>query len=191
MTKKEAFQYLADKYYEIQDLVYSIEMKYFQKKGAYHEDVTQDLYLKIYNELEKIEEKPDKVLKFLDRFYNGKTFNLYKVIRNMYIDLIRKDKFYTPLEETKFNDSEKKQFCQQPELFELEKAKTIEDKIDDYVETFVWFDKKLFNLFRYEFKTHTTNMSDKTKLSQSTIYRTVKRCKIKINDRLKKQYYEK
>ena len=109
----------------------------------------------------------------------------------MYIDLIRKDKFYTPLEETKFNENEKKQFCQQPELFELEKAKTIEDKIDDYVETFVWFDKKLFNLFRYEFKTHTTNMSDKTKLSQSTIYRTVKRCKIKINDKLKKQYYEK
>lgn len=191
MTKKQAFQYLANKYYEIQDLVYSIETKYFQKKGAYHEDVTQDLYLKIYNELEKIEEKPEKVLRFLDRFYNGKTFNLYKVIRNMYIDQIRKDKFYIPLEETKFNENEKQQFIQKPELFELEDAKTIEDKIDDYVETFVWFDKKLFNLFRYEFKNHVTKMSSETKLSKSTIYRTVKRCKIKINDKLKKQYNEK
>ena len=191
MTKKQAFQYLANKYYEIQDLVYSIETKYFQKKGAYHEDVTQDLYLKIYNELEKIEEKPEKVLRFLDRFYNGKTFNLYKVIRNMYIDQIRKDKFYIPLEETKFNENEKQQFIQKPEHFELEHAKTIEDKIDDYVETFVWFDKKLFNLFRYEFKNHVTKMSSETKLSKSTIYRTVKRCKIKINDKLKKQYNEK
>tara|TARA_R110000765_G_scaffold271954_1_gene370725 strand:+ start:290 stop:865 length:576 start_codon:yes stop_codon:yes gene_type:complete len=191
MTKKQAFQYLANKYYEIQDLVYSIETKYFQKKGAYHEDVTQDLYLKIYNELEKIEEKPEKVLRFLDRFYNGKTFNLYKVIRNMYIDQIRKDKFYIPLEETKFNENEKQQFIQKPEDFELEHAKTIEDKIDDYVETFVWFDKKLFNLFRYEFKNHVTKMSSETKLSKSTIYRTVKRCKIKINDKLKKQYNEK
>lgn len=191
MTKKQAFQYLANKYYEIQDLVYSIETKYFQKKGAYHEDVTQDLYLKIYNELEKIEEKPEKVLRFLDRFYNGKTFNLYKVIRNMYIDQIRKDKFYIPLEETKFNENEKQQFIQKPEHFELEDAKTIEDKIDDYVETFVWFDKKLFNLFRYQFKNHVTKMSNETKLSKSTIYRTVKRCKIKINEKLKKQYNEK
>ena len=191
MTKKQAFQYLANKYYEIQDLVYSIETKYFQKKGAYHEDVTQDLYLKIYNELEKIEEKPEKVLRFLDRFYNGKTFNLYKVIRNMYIDQIRKDKFYIPLEETKFNENEKQQFIQKPEHFELEDAKTIEDKIDDYVETFVWFDKKRFKLFRYQLKNHVTKMSNETKLSKSTIYRTVKRCKIKINEKLKKQYNEK
>ena len=53
------------------------------------------------------------------------------------------------------------------------------------------FDKKVFNLYRYEFKTHPRAMSKKTKLSESTIYRTVKRCKIKINEKLKDQYYEK
>lgn len=191
MTKKEAFQYLANKYEEINELVYSIQIKYFQKKGHYHQDITQDLYLKIYQELEKVEEKPDKILQFLDRYYNGQTFNLYKVIRNMFIDFIRKEKAYVPFDETNFTENEKKLLIEHQNKYELEDAKTIEDKVDDYVNTFVWFDRTLFNLYRYEFKAHTSNMVDETKLSQSTIYRTVKRCKIKINRKLKKQYYEK
>ena len=87
--------------------------------------------------------------------------------------------------------TKKKLLIEHQNKYEIEDAKTIEDKVDDYVNTFVWFDRTLFNLYRYEFKAHTSNMVDETKLSQSTIYRTVKRCKIKINRKLKKQYYEK
>jgi hypothetical protein len=36
---------------------------------------------------------------------------------------------------------------------------------------------------------HKTNMSKKTKISISTIFRTVKRCKIKIKEKLKDDYY--
>lgn len=184
MTRKEAFAYLATKYDQISELVYTIEDKYFKKKGQYHKDITQDLFLKIYDELEKVEDNSSSISKFLDRFYNGKTFNLYKVIRNMYVDLLRKEVRYKS-----FNEDQFKFMLEDPVEFELPKTKTIKQKVDDYVETFYWFDKKVFNLYRYEFSYHTTEMSKKTKLSQSTIYRTVKRCKVKINDQLKKQYY--
>ena len=67
---------------------------------------------------------------------------------------------------------------------------TIQQDMDKYVDTLYWFDKNLFNLYRYEFKAHKGLMAEKTKLSLSTIYRTVKRCKVKINRKLKDQYYE-
>ena len=75
-----------------------------------------------------------------------------------------------------------------PRVFEKEES--IYQQVDDYVNTFYWFDRKLFDLYRYEFKLHKTNMSKKTKISYSTIHRTVKRCKVKIKDKLKDQYYE-
>ena len=55
---------------------------------------------------------------------------------------------------------------------------------------FYWFDKRFLISTDMSSKNHTNNMSKATKLSVSTIYRTVKRCKVKINEKLKKQYYE-
>jgi RNA polymerase sigma factor (sigma-70 family) len=191
MNKKQAFEYLASKYEQVAEFVYQIEAKYFQKKGCYHKDITQDLYLKIYAELEKVEEKPGAIGKFVDRFYNGKTFNLYRVVKNMYIDLLRKEKKYVPFDETTLTKNERERLIEKAEELNIKEVKSIEDKVDDYVDTFFWFDRDLFNLYRYEFKTHQSNMSKQTKLSISTIYRTVKRCKIKINQKLKEDYYEK
>tara|TARA_B100001093_G_scaffold502624_1_gene555877 strand:+ start:1011 stop:1574 length:564 start_codon:yes stop_codon:yes gene_type:complete len=184
MTRKKAFEYLATKYDQISELVYTIEDKYFKKKGQFHQDITQDLYLKIYEELEKVENNTSSINKFLDRFYNGKTFNLYKVIRNMYVDLLRRETKYKTLKQIHLE-----KLLEDPVEVEMPKAKSINQKVDDYVETFYWFDRKVFNLYRYEYSYHTTEMSKKTKLSQSTIYRTVKRCKVKINDQLKQEYY--
>ena len=48
------------------------------------------------------------------------------------------------------------QFEEQPEVI-LDSQKDIEEKIDDYVDSFYWFDKKVFNLYRYGSKiTQTT-----------------------------------
>jgi|TARA_R110000744_G_scaffold12732_4_gene37626 RNA polymerase sigma factor (sigma-70 family) len=187
MTKKEAFQFLADKYQEINDFVYHIQTKYFQKKGIYHEDITQDLYLKIYKELEKVEEKPHLVLKFLEPFSDGKTFLIYKRVRHMFIDMFRKEKKYMHFDDIKLSANEKKLLIDESHKIEFD-TKSIDEKVDDYVETFFWFDKKLFNLFRYDFKTHQRNMIKETKLSKSTIYRTVKRCKIKIKNQFKDEF---
>ena len=166
-------------------------MKYFKLKGQYHEDITQDLFLKMYAELEKAEDNPGMINKFLDRISDSGTFKLYKTVKHMYIDLIRKENKYISLDENigYLKRHASQNFEEQPEVI-LESEKDIEQKIDDYVDSFYWFDKRVFNLYRYEFKNHTNNMSQATKLSVSTIYRTVKRCKVKINDKLKDHYYE-
>ena len=191
MTKKEALEYIAKRYDRIKDFVYDIDVKYFKLKGQYHEDITQDLFLKMYAEIEKAENNPGMINRFLDRLSDSGTFKLYKTVKNMYIDLIRKENKYISLDDN--IGYLKRHACQnfeeQPEVI-LESEKDIDKMIDEYVDSFYWFDKRVFNLYRYEFKNHTNNMSEATKLSVSTIYRTVKRCKVKINDKLKDHYYE-
>jgi RNA polymerase sigma factor (sigma-70 family) len=191
MTKKQALEYIAKRYDKIKDFVYDIDVKYFKLKGQYHEDITQDLFLKMYAELEKAENNPGMINKFLDRISDTGTFKLYKTVKNMYIDLIRKESKYISLDENigYLKRHTNKNHEEQPEVI-LESEKDIDKMIDEYVNSFYWFDKKVFNLYRYEFKNHTNNMSQATKLSVSTIYRTVKRCKVKINDKLKDHYYE-
>ncbi len=191
MTKKEALEYIAKRYDRIKDFVYDIDVKYFKLKGQYHEDITQDLFLKMYAELEKAENNPGMINKFLDRISDSGTFKLYKTVKNMYIDLIRKKNKYISLDDNigYLKRHASQNFEEQPEVI-LETEKDIDKMIDDYVDSFYWFDKRVFNLYRYEFKNHTNNMSQATKLSVSTIYRTVKRCKVKINEKLKDHYYE-
>ena len=191
MTKKEALEYIAKRYDRIKDFVYDIDVKYFKLKGQYHEDITQDLFLKMYAEIEKAENNHGMINRFLDRISDSGTFKLYKTVKNMYIDLIRKENKYISLDDNigYLKRHASQNFEEQPEVI-LESEKDIDKMIDEYVDSFYWFDKRVFNLYRYEFKNHTNNMSEATKLSVSTIYRTVKRCKVKINDKLKDHYYE-
>ena len=191
MTKKEALEYIAKRYDRIKDFVYDIDVKYFKLKGQYHEDITQDLFLKMYAEIEKAENNPGMINRFLDRLSDSGTFKLYKTVKNMYIDLIRKENKYISLDDNigYLKRHASQNFEEQPEVI-LESEKDIDKMIDEYVDSFYWFDKRVFNLYRYEFKNHTNNMSEATKLSVSTIYRTVKRCKVKINEKLKDHYYE-
>jgi len=191
MTKKEALEYIAKRYDRIKDFVYDIDVKYFKLKGQYHEDITQDLFLKMYAEIEKAENNPGMINRFLDRLSDSGTFKLYKTVKNMYIDLIRKENKYISLDDNigYLKRHAIQNFEEQPEVI-LESEKDIDKMINEYVDSFYWFDKRVFNLYRYEFKNHTNNMSEATKLSVSTIYRTVKRCKVKINDKLKDHYYE-
>jgi|TARA_R110001606_G_scaffold355358_2_gene506319 DNA-directed RNA polymerase specialized sigma24 family protein len=190
MTRKEALEFIVSKYKTFKKIVFEIEKKNFTVRGTWHEDITQDLFIKIQEELEKVEDKPEDILKFLERYYNGNTFNIYTIVKNHYIDFLRKEKKYIAFDYYKLNKNERNKLIQQAKQYEL-KTNTIQEKINAYVETFYWFDKKLFNLYRYEFKQHRMQMSKETKISQSTIYRTVRRCKVKIKSRLKKQYYEK
>ena len=191
MTKKEALEYIAKRFDRIKDFVYDVDVKYFKLKGQYHQDITQDLFLKMYAEIEKAENNPAMINRFLDRISDSGTFKLYKTVKNMYIDLIRKENKYISLDDNigYLKRHASQNFEEQPEVI-LESEKDIDKMIDEYVDSFYWFDRNVFNLYRYEFKNHTNNMSEATKLSVSTIYRTVKRCKVKINEKLKDQYYE-
>tara|TARA_R110002111_G_scaffold138790_1_gene204606 strand:- start:702 stop:1286 length:585 start_codon:yes stop_codon:yes gene_type:complete len=187
MTKKEALEILWSNYDQIKTIVFNIESKY-TNKGIYHQDLTHDLYVKIQNEIDKIPEEPTQVKKFLDRFWDGHSLTIYKIVKHMFIDMIRRE---NKLQEFNIDKMSKKEIDYLVnETKDNDFDNTIQEDVDKYVDTFYWFDKNLFNLYRYEFKLHKGLMSEKTKLSLSTIYRTVKRCKVKINKKLKDQYYE-
>tara|TARA_R110000787_G_scaffold278041_1_gene387638 strand:+ start:639 stop:1223 length:585 start_codon:yes stop_codon:yes gene_type:complete len=187
MTKKEALAILWSNYDLIKQTVFNIESKYIEK-GMYHEDLTHDLYIKIQNEIDKIPEEPTQVKKFLDRFWDGHSLSIYKMVKHMFIDMIRRE---NKSQEFNIDKMSKKQIDHLVnESKDNDFDNTIQKDMDKYIDTFYWFDKNLFNLYRYEFKSHKGLMAEKTKLSLSTIYRTVKRCKVKINKKLKDQYYE-
>ena len=192
MDKKQAMDLIYDKYNEIKRIVYQLEKQHFQKnntkKGEYFEDITHDLYIRLDSDLSKIEKKPHLIYKFLDRIVNGQMYIIYNMAKQMYVNFLKRENKYVTLNYKQMSDSERKQLIEMPRVFE--KEENIYQQVDDYVNTFYWFDRKLFDLYRYEFKLHKTNMSVKTRISYSTIYRTVKRCKVKIKDRLKDQYYE-
>ena len=144
MTKKEALEYIAKRYDRIKDFVYDIDVKYFKLKGQYHEDITQDLFLKMYAEIEKIENKPGLINRFLDRLSDSHPFKLYNTVKNMYIDLIRRENKYLSLDDNigYLKKMTEQQFEEQPDVI-LDSQKDIEEKIDDYVDSFYWFDKKV------------------------------------------------
>jgi len=185
MTKKEALKILWNNYDQIKEIVLNIESRY-TNKGMYHEDITHDLYIKIQNEIDKIEEDPTEVKKFLDRYWDGHSLSIYKVVKNMFVDIIRRENKGVKLE--KMSNSQLEYIVNECKDDDFDN--TIQQDMDKYVDTFYWFDKNLFNLYRYEFKSHKGLMSEKTKLSLSTIYRTVKRCKVKIKRKFKVKYYE-
>ena len=185
MTKKEALKILWSNYDQIKEIVLNIESRYTHK-GMYHEDITHDLYIKIQNEIDKIEEDPTEVKKFLDRYWDGHSLSIYKVVKNMFVDIIRRENKGVKLE--KMSNRQLEYIVNESKDHDFDN--TIQKEMDKYVDTFYWFDKNLFNLYRYEFKSHKGLMSEKTKLSLSTIYRTVKRCKVKIKRKFKDQYYE-
>jgi|TARA_R110002050_G_scaffold69412_2_gene150076 RNA polymerase sigma factor (sigma-70 family) len=62
--------------------------------------------------------------------------------------------------------------------------------INDLVKTFYHFDELLFNAYRYEFKS-IRKLSKATKIGHKQVFQTVKRCKQRINDKLKFKYYGK
>lgn len=189
MDKKKAMQLIYDKYDSIKEIVYVLDIKYFKLKGMFYNDITHDLLIKIHDEIDKIENKPHLILKFLDRIINGQMYIIYNKAKQMYINFLKKENKYVRFDMQKLSQREKQKLIEMPKVFE-KKDNDIQDKINKYVKTFYWFDQKLFDLYRYEFRMHKTNMSKKTKISYSTIYRTVKRCKVKIKDKLKGDYYE-
>lgn len=187
MNKETAMKLIYEKYDQIKEIVYQLDVKYFQRKGAYHEDITHDLFIKIQEEIDNLENKPHTILKFLDRIINGQMYIIYNKAKQMYINFLKRENKYVQFNVQKLSKREKEMMIEKPKVFQ--KDDDIQDKVDDLVKTFYWFDQKLFNLYRYEFKMHKTNMSKKTKISISTIFRTVKRCKIKIKEKLKDDYY--
>ena len=127
-------------YDQIKTIVFNIESKY-TNKGIYHEDLTHDLYVKIQNEIDKIPEEPTQVKKFLDRFWDGHSLTIYKIVKHMFIDMIRRE---NKLQEFNIDKMSKKEIDYLVnETKDNDFDNTIQEDVDKYVDTFYWFDKNV------------------------------------------------
>ena len=130
------------------------------------EDVVQEVYLKIYQELR------DKKLKSTTIIIDGQPNYaiVYLRIRNIIADMMRSEKSSIPLTA----DIEDK---------EAESAAEFYEKIDGVIEGFQWFHKKMFKLYSKEFRS-IRKLSNATKISYKTVFKTVKECKEEIKRKI-------
>ena len=133
------------------------------------EDIVQDMYLKIHS-------SKDEVIK--KAIVNNKPHIGYinKILYNMYLDMQKDESIKTELKDN--HTVEEKQ----PEINKF----NIEKKIDEIVNSFYWFDRKLFNLYRKEFHT-IRSLSKATKISHVVVHNTISKCKKKIKRKLKNE----
>ena len=131
------------------------------------EDIVQDVYLKIYDELRENKLKTTTIIKEGNPHYGI----MYLRIRNIVVDMMRKDK---PLYTNNKQDFEDKQIQSEAEFFE---------NIDNVIDGFTWFHKKMFRLYSKKFQS-IRKLSEATKISYKVVCKTVKECKEEIKKKI-------
>ena len=133
-------------------------------------DLLHDFYIALHSKINS------KKVKISDILYNdslNKAF-IYKMMRNIFLDDLRKDKDILIDKDLK-------------NIIEADNTKyvDIEKVVDDIVNEFYWFDRKLFNLYRKKFHS-IRKLSAATNISHVVVWRTINNCikeiKKKIND---------
>ncbi len=134
-------------------------------------DLLHDFYIALHSKIDSGKVKINDIL------YNdslNKAF-IYKMMHNIFIDNIRNDKDI-------LIDKELKNIIEADNepYFDIEKV------VDEIVNEFYWFDRKLFNLYRKKFHS-TRKLSAATNISHVVVWRTINNCikeiKKKINEK--------
>jgi len=128
------------------------------------EDVVQDMYIKIYEKLGK------KKLKFTDIIIEGKPHYgiVYTILHDIVVNIHRTEPKTMPI----INDIEEK-----------ESDNLFYQSIDDVVNEFQWFHKKMFKLYSSKFQS-IRKLSEATKISYKVVWKTVKECKEEIKRKI-------
>jgi len=134
-------------------------------------DLLHDFYIALHSKIDSGKVKINDIL------YNdslNKAF-IYKMMHNLFIDTIRVDKDL-------LIDKDLKNIIEA----DNEPYIDIEKVVDDIVNEFYWFDRKLFNLYRKKFHS-IRKLSAATNISHVVVWRTINNCikeiKKKINEK--------
>jgi|TARA_Y100000015_G_scaffold32798_1_gene32687 DNA-directed RNA polymerase specialized sigma24 family protein len=134
-------------------------------------DLLHDFYIALHSKVDNGKVKINDIL------YNdslNKAF-IYKMMHNIFIDNIRNDKDI-------LIDKELKNIIEA----DNEPYIDIEKVVDEIVDGFYWFDRKLFNLYRKKFHS-IRKLSAATNISHVVVWRTINNCikeiKKKINEK--------
>jgi len=136
-----------------------------------YKDLLHDFYIIIHNKVK------DNKLNILDIMHNdliNKAF-IYKMLKNIFLDQIKKEKDI----QINYNLDYLLKADNEPYI-------DIYKQVDDIVDQFYWFDKKLFNLYRKKFHS-IRKLSAATNISHVVVWKTINNCikeiKKKINEK--------
>ena len=149
--------------------------RYYLNSGSsmYAEDVVQEVFIKV---LMILREEPNKEI--------NENYLRRAVVTMTKDDLKRKTDPLKNPSKIPYNLQAEEKEKPRPD------AREIMEDVDKIVETFYTFDRLLFNAYRYEFRS-IRKLSKATKIGHVQVFQTVKRCKERINDKLKYKYYGK
>tara|TARA_R110001606_G_C14977728_1_gene604009 strand:- start:11 stop:508 length:498 start_codon:yes stop_codon:yes gene_type:complete len=130
------------------------------------EDVVQDMYIKIYEKLR------EKKLKFTDIIIGDKPHYgiVYTTLHDIVVNIHRTEPKSMPIK----NDIK---------IEEKESDALFYQSIDDVVNDFQWFHKKMFKLYSRKFQS-IRKLSEATKISYKVVWKTVKGCKEEIKRKI-------
>jgi len=143
------------------------------------EDSARDLVHDMYIRLETYVDDPERVMYNEDEV---NTFYVYVTLRNLYLSGVTKKKyFYFP-----DNDLKHKLSISAEEVnYEREEAfGEIIDRIRNEVNSWYWYDRKLWEI-HFDEQRSMRSISNDTRISLSSIFNTLKRCKNTIRDMFK------
>jgi RNA polymerase sigma factor (sigma-70 family) len=147
----------------------------------YAEDIVQEFYLRLY------EKARLKDFVFTDLTVN-KSY-AFLLIRSLAIDLqrekARSGKMY--LEDIDYTSEDFKVKKRVKSLEELEAYNKISLKIDAIIKDWHWYDKELFNIYRFT-DLSIRGIAKETTISWVSIFNTLKRCKEIIKEELGEDY---
>jgi hypothetical protein len=134
-------------------------------------DLLHDFYVVLHS---KIYNGKTKISDIMHNDSVNKSF-VYRMLKNIFLDTIRKDKDV-------ILDKEMKRML----IADNEPYIDYDKIIDDIVNEFYWFDRKLFNLYRKKFYS-IRKLSKATNISHVVVWKTINNCmkviKKKINEK--------
>jgi RNA polymerase sigma factor (sigma-70 family) len=148
-------------------------MTTLQKK--YPEDVVQEAYFRVATILAQGQELKFETYSLLERYF-------FKTIKGIIINEAKSKTIQElPIKQDIVGEI--------PEEIDVVEYSELVKKIDEVVETFYWYDKKMFNLYRYQIPS-IRKISSETKISRPSVTQTIESCKMKIQKRLATEYYK-
>jgi RNA polymerase sigma factor (sigma-70 family) len=178
MTKNELLEKLAEKY---DDWIHMAKSFNISEDSA--RELVQEMFIRIFDYVKE----PEKLM------YNESevnTFYVYVTLRNLFYSnahtqgkrIVLVDRIIDEM----VNDFEVPNYGEKSRKEHLER---VFNSVESLIDTWYWYDKKMFELY-YRTDMSMRDISDKTKITLSSIFNTLKNAKTQIRKNLRDGYEE-
>lgn len=141
--------------------------------GKIAEDIVQETYIRIIR------------LNYTDKIVTEEKINksyMWLTIHSVYIDHLRKQNIKL-LSIEDFKNIE----CQSTDLYEMQAISNIDEKIDNEIESWHWYDAMLFKIYK-DSDLSMRDIAEKANISLTSIFNTIKKCKERLRESISEDY---